>query len=162
MVGDDALRLGRQSLGKGRLLSRGPGLRGDVLEEAGNVNVAITVKRGRVGDETSARAHLPDRLDGQGFFRMSNGVRTLYTRVGTFGLDSARNLVDQRSGFRALNRAGAPIQLDTEATFAPTATKRRMASWSRPSIASVTRYTSPTLHFPFSFCSTAVTVRFIR
>ncbi|MDZ4774185.1 MAG: flagellar hook-basal body complex protein [Planctomycetota bacterium] len=61
-------------------------------------------------------------IDGQGFFMMSNGSRVLFTRVGTFGIDGGRNLVDQRSGFKVLNRAGAPIQLDTEAAFAPTAT----------------------------------------
>jgi flagellar hook protein FlgE len=63
-------------------------------------------------------------LDGQGFFMLSNGSRVLFTRVGTFGLDSSRNLVDERSGFKVLNRAGAPLQVDTEAAYAPTATSR--------------------------------------
>lgn len=71
-------------------------------------------------------------LDGNGFFMLSNGARTLFTRVGTFGLDAAHNLVDQRSGFIALNRAGAPIQLDTEATFAPTATTNVSISGNLP------------------------------
>lgn len=61
-------------------------------------------------------------LDGQGFFMLSNGSRVMYTRVGTFGLDGSRNLVDQRSGFKVLSRTGAPVQVDTEAAFAPKAT----------------------------------------
>lgn len=71
-------------------------------------------------------------IDGQGFFMIQGGNRTLYTRVGTFGLDSGRNLVDQRSGFKVLNRASAPIQLDVDAAFPPQATSRVSVSGNLP------------------------------
>jgi len=71
-------------------------------------------------------------IDGQGFFMLSGGNRTYYTRVGTFGLDSARNLVDQRSGFKVLNRAGSPIQLDVDASYPPKPTSTVSVSGNLP------------------------------
>ncbi|HEX6243761.1 MAG TPA: flagellar hook-basal body complex protein, partial [Polyangiales bacterium] len=43
-------------------------------------------------------------LNGEGHFMLSDGLNTLYSRVGTFGLDATSRLVDQRTGFRVLNR----------------------------------------------------------
>ncbi len=74
------------------------------------------------GALTSTGRPLDMALDGQGFFMLSNGSRVVYTRVGTFGLDGARNLVDQRSGLKVLSRTGAPVQVDTEGAFPPKAT----------------------------------------
>lgn len=61
-------------------------------------------------------------LQGRGFFALSGGGATWYTRVGTFGLDGENNLVDQRSGYRVLDATGSPITLDTDSAFAPQAT----------------------------------------
>ena len=61
-------------------------------------------------------------LNGNGHFMLSDGLTTFYSRVGTFGLDATSRLVDQRTGFRVLNRGGAPIQLDTTSLFPPSAT----------------------------------------
>ena len=52
-------------------------------------------------------------LQGRGFFALSNGAQTMYTRVGTFGLDGQNNLVDQRTGYRVLDGSGSAITLDT-------------------------------------------------
>ena len=61
-------------------------------------------------------------LDGGGLFALSDGTRTFFTRVGTFGLDGAGNLVDQRTGYRVLGLGGATISLDTTSPFPPSAT----------------------------------------
>jgi flagellar hook protein FlgE len=60
-------------------------------------------------------------LDGGGLFALSDGTRTFFTRVGTFGLDGAGNLVDQRTGHRVLGLGGQPITLDTTSPFPPQA-----------------------------------------
>jgi len=61
-------------------------------------------------------------MRGNGFFAVTDGSRNLYTRVGTFGLDADRNMVDLRTGFRVLNDNGQPFTVDTEATVPPQAT----------------------------------------
>ncbi|MFN0244664.1 MAG: flagellar hook protein FlgE [Planctomycetota bacterium] len=61
-------------------------------------------------------------LQGRGFFTVSNGLANLYTRVGTFGLDASRFLVDQRTGYQVLGRSGSAIQLDTDSLLPPRAT----------------------------------------
>lgn len=55
---------------------------------------------------------------------VSDGNNTLYTRVGTFGLDATSRLVDQRTGFRVLGLNGQPINLDTTSSFPPTQTSQ--------------------------------------
>ncbi len=56
---------------------------------------------------------------GRGYFTLSDGARDLYTRVGSFGLDAGRNMVDMRTGFRVLNDNGQPFKVDTEAVVPP-------------------------------------------
>ncbi len=58
-------------------------------------------------------------LAGQGFFALSDGDSNVYTRSGTFGLDSGSQLVDVRTGYRVLDGTGQPITLDTAATIDP-------------------------------------------
>ena len=62
-------------------------------------------------------------INGLGHFMVSDGQSTLYTRVGTFGLDATSRLVDQRTGFRVLGRDGQAINLDTTSLFPPTETR---------------------------------------
>ncbi|MBI1382958.1 MAG: flagellar hook-basal body complex protein [Planctomycetaceae bacterium] len=61
-------------------------------------------------------------LLGRGYFALTDGDRTLYTRVGSFGLDAQRNMVDLRTGFRVLNGNGQAFQIDTDAVVPPNAT----------------------------------------
>jgi flagellar hook protein FlgE len=61
-------------------------------------------------------------LDGRGFFAVTDGVQTLYTRVGTFGLDAANNMVDLRSGHRVLSSSGGPFTVNLDAVVPPSAT----------------------------------------
>lgn len=60
---------------------------------------------------------------GRGFFALTDGLRTLYTRVGSFGLDAQYNMVDMRTGYRVLNANGQTFRIDTEAVVPPSATK---------------------------------------
>ena len=58
-------------------------------------------------------------LNGLGHFMTTDGINTLYTRVGTFGLDATSRLVDQRTGYRVLGVDGQAIDLDTTSLFPP-------------------------------------------
>ena len=60
-------------------------------------------------------------LEGNGFCALQGPQASLYTRVGTFGLDSQANLVDQRTGLRVLSPSSQPVQLDVESLFPPRA-----------------------------------------
>ena len=61
-------------------------------------------------------------MQGRGFFTLSNGNQTFYTRVGTFGVDKDRKLVDMRTGFRVLSSSGSTIDLPVTDTQPPQAT----------------------------------------
>ncbi len=63
-------------------------------------------------------------LQGRGFFAVTNGSQTFYSRVGSFGLDAEGNMVDLRSGFRALDASGQPFTVDTSAVRPPSVTTR--------------------------------------
>ena len=61
-------------------------------------------------------------LNGKGFFVVSDGVRNLYTRVGTFGLDGNSRVVDQRTGFLVQDPTGSAITIDTNEVLPPQST----------------------------------------
>ena len=63
-------------------------------------------------------------INGQGHFQLSDGINTVYTRVGTFGLDATSRLVDQRTGYRVLGLDGQPISLDTTSQYPPAQTNQ--------------------------------------
>jgi len=58
-------------------------------------------------------------IEGLGFFALTNGTGNVYSRVGTFGLDAASNLVDLRTGYRVLNPTGSAVTLDVASPFQP-------------------------------------------
>lgn len=61
-------------------------------------------------------------LQGRGFFTLTNGNQTFYTRVGSFGIDANRTLVDLRTGLRVVNSTGGDIDVPVSDTLpaAPT------------------------------------------
>ncbi len=61
-------------------------------------------------------------MNGNGWFVVSNGPDSFYTRVGTFGLDGSGTLVDQRTGFQVIGMNNQRIRLDTSSAFPPSAT----------------------------------------
>lgn len=61
-------------------------------------------------------------LQGRGFFTMTNGTQTFYSRVGSFGIDADRSLVDLRTGLRVVNSSGSTIQVPTSDTLPAQAT----------------------------------------
>ncbi len=63
-------------------------------------------------------------LQGRGYFALSDGNQTLYSRVGAFGLDALGNMVDLRSGFRVLDASGQVFSIDTRGVFPPSATTK--------------------------------------
>jgi flagellar hook protein FlgE len=56
-------------------------------------------------------------LQGRGFFTLTNGTQTFYSRVGSFGIDANRTLVDLRTGLRVVGSSGANITVPTADTL---------------------------------------------
>jgi flagellar hook protein FlgE len=56
-------------------------------------------------------------LQGKGFFTLTNGNQTFYSRVGSFGIDADRTLVDLRTGLRVVNSTGGNISVPTSDTL---------------------------------------------
>ncbi len=86
------------------------------------VRMADTARNFAQGALTNTGRVFDVALQGRGFFAVSNGLANYYSRVGTFGLDASRFLVDQRTGYQVLSPAGQAIQLDTESLLPPQAT----------------------------------------
>jgi flagellar hook protein FlgE len=61
-------------------------------------------------------------LSGKGHFVLSDGFQTLYTRVGTFGLDASSRLVDQRTGMLVMGQNNQAIDINSTSLFPPSAT----------------------------------------
>jgi flagellar hook protein FlgE len=57
-------------------------------------------------------------IDGNGFFALESPSATLYSRVGTFGLDSAGDIVEQGSGYRVLSASGTTMNIPLDAVQA--------------------------------------------
>jgi flagellar hook protein FlgE len=73
-------------------------------------------------------------IEGRSFFALSDGQRTLYTRVGTFGLDGSGNLVDQRSGLRVLDTSGNNVSVDIGQKIAPKPTSSVSVAGNLPKV----------------------------
>ncbi len=71
-------------------------------------------------------------IAGKGFFALNDGRNDLFTRVGSFGLDSTNTLVDLVSGYRVLSGSGQAVTLDTTKPFAPNATSSMSLSGNLP------------------------------
>jgi flagellar hook protein FlgE len=56
-------------------------------------------------------------MQGRGFFTLTDGVQTYFTRVGSFGMDADRALVDVRTGMRVLSASGGPINVPISDTL---------------------------------------------
>ncbi len=56
-------------------------------------------------------------LQGRGFYTLTNGVQSFYTRVGSFGIDADRTLVDLRSGLRVVGATGNTINVPVSDTL---------------------------------------------
>lgn len=73
-------------------------------------------------------------LLGSGFFVVTDGAQTLYSRVGTFGLDAAGTVVDTRSGNPALDRTGSTVTIDTTAVLPPEETSQATLRGNLPAV----------------------------
>ena len=56
-------------------------------------------------------------MQGRGFFTLTNGNQTFYTRAGSFGIDGARKLVDTRSGMRVMSSNGTDVTVPVSDTL---------------------------------------------
>ncbi len=73
-------------------------------------------------------------IEGRGFFALSDGQRSFFTRVGTFGLDSNGTLVDQRSGLKVQGVGGSPVVVNANALLAPKGTNEISISGNLPKV----------------------------
>ncbi len=62
------------------------------------VGVASIPRNMSQGNISSTGQDLDVAIDGEGFFVLSDGTQSLYTRVGSFGIDKDYNLVDPATG----------------------------------------------------------------
>jgi flagellar hook protein FlgE len=63
-------------------------------------------------------------LQGKGFFTLTNGTQSFYSRVGSFGIDANRTLVDLRTGLRVVDSTGGDITVPTSDTLPANPTTR--------------------------------------
>lgn len=75
-------------------------------------------------------------IEGKGFFSLGNAGERFYSRVGTFGLDADRNLVDQRTGYSVLDTVGSPINVDVDGLFPPSKTENMTMQGNLPAVVS--------------------------
>lgn len=79
-------------------------------------------------------------IQGEGFFELTDGTRSYFSRVGSFGLDSNANLVHLGTGYRligntynldpnpdgsqTINQIGVPLEIPVGEAFPPSRTER--------------------------------------
>ena len=61
-------------------------------------------------------------IQGRGFFALTDGTQTFYSRAGAFDIDANNNLVDLRTGLLVQDSAGASITVPVNDTLAATPT----------------------------------------
>ncbi|NOT30645.1 MAG: flagellar hook-basal body complex protein [Planctomycetes bacterium] len=92
------------------------------VQQGLGVQLAAVDRRLNQGAANNTGRTFDMMLQGRGLFALNDGVQTLYSRVGAFGLDATGNMVDLRSGFRVLDQNGQPFSIDTRGVFPPSAT----------------------------------------
>lgn len=88
-------------------------------------------------------------LVGEGFFSLTNGTNTVFSRVGTFGLDADKNVVDVRTGYRVLGANGQALEVDVDSVRPPQATSELTFAGNLP--AEVTGPLAQSLHSSSKF-----------
>lgn len=86
------------------------------------VRLSATSRNFSQGSLTTTGRVFDLALQGNGFFAVRNGAQNLYTRAGSFALDSSHYLVDQRTGAQVIDPTGQTIQIDTDSQLPPNAT----------------------------------------
>ncbi len=85
----------------------------------GVASIDLATQQGTFQD--TARS-LDVALQGKGFFTLTDGNQTFYSRAGAFGVDSNRNLVDLRTGYQVISSSGSDITVPVTDTLPPQAT----------------------------------------
>ena len=76
--------------------------------------LAINMNQGAL---QSTGRNLDAAIQGEGFFQLSNGQSTYFTRVGNFGLDADKNLVDLGSGNKVIGNLFDPASQTTPIAY---------------------------------------------
>jgi flagellar hook protein FlgE len=88
------------------------------------------------GTFTDTGRPLDVAIQGKGFFTLTDGVQTYFTRAGAFGIDGDRSLVDLRTGFRVQNTSGTTITVPVSDTLPPQATSEIKFQGNLPAVVS--------------------------
>jgi len=99
-------------------------------------SIDLDMRQGAI--QTTGR-NLDLAVQGEGFFEVTDGTISRFTRVGNFGFDSLDNLVDQGTGFKmigntynlrpnpdgsqSITAVGVPLQIDRSEAFPPKQTE---------------------------------------
>ncbi|TVR08743.1 MAG: flagellar hook-basal body complex protein [Planctomycetota bacterium] len=95
---------------------------------------SVEVNMGQGSLQSTGRA-LDLAVQGSGFFQVTDGNNTFFTRVGNFGMDESNNLIHLSTGFRVVGNVygsdvdengnqqiidqGVPLQMDLESAIPP-------------------------------------------
>lgn len=94
----------------------------DPMQVGQGVKLALVDHDFRQGTLNSTGRTFDLALRGFGFFALSDGLRTFYSRVGSFGLDAEKNMVDQTTGYKVLDPNGSAFTVNTDTVIPPKAT----------------------------------------
>ena len=85
----------------------------------GVASIDMSTQQGTFQDTSRA---LDVALQGKGFFTLTNGSQSFFSRAGSFGVDADRNLIDLRTGLQVVNSSGGSISVPVTDTLPPQAT----------------------------------------
>jgi flagellar hook protein FlgE len=81
------------------------------LQTGSGVEVSGIARNQTQGNIVSTGQDLDVAIDGEGFFVLSNGRQSVYTRAGSFATDADNTLVDPATGYKVLQLDNSPIQI---------------------------------------------------
>jgi flagellar hook protein FlgE len=81
------------------------------LQTGSGVEVAGITRNQTQGSIVSTGQDLDVSIDGSGFFVLSSGQQTIYTRAGSFAIDANNTLVDPSTGYKVLQLDNSTITI---------------------------------------------------
>ena len=88
------------------------GLGGTNPQQAGSgVEVSGISRNQTQGNIVSTGQSLDVAIDGAGYFVLSSGQQTVYTRAGSFAIDAQNTLVDPATGYKVLQMGDIPVTI---------------------------------------------------
>ncbi len=96
------------------------------LQVGSGVDVAGIARNQMQGNLVSTGQDLDVAIDGAGYFVLSNGQQSVYTRAGSFAIDAHNTMVDPATGFKVLQADNSTIQIPWGTSMPASATTEVM------------------------------------